>query len=394
MNNSNSKYIGPYVLDWTKLQPCDIILSRWRKCEGNASNPSLKDRIVSGAIRPFSKGYSHAMLYFDGSIIHAHDPFVFSDNPQRISVANSDDLLFLRCRNLTDGQKVQIEKFVRGVIGSLYSIPQAVRTLVKRSGDEIDLSGVEFCSRLVAEAYQCAGIQLVKNFSYCTPGQFLDSPLLENMGSCTRLTTDEDRARLSTKDMVHESMCRVKMLLEGVRELAKQDEFEIETINSIFEYVLKFPNRDNDVLNCLKESQYLETWKEDAAAHGYRYNPLNMLFIREHQPGDFCNEVRCLFDCAGRYGDELMMLNKIKGRLNTLDAVVELYLNMLKDIQNRATCLVAIYLSQPGVGPLAKLSAICEHLVKGSYSQYYALPVCNEAAKLRNEWERQIGMSV
>ena len=92
--------------------------------------------------------------------------------------------------------------------------------------------------------------------------------------------------------------------------------------------------------------------------------------------------------------NQLMMLNKIKGRLNTLDAVVELYLNMLKDIQNRATCLVAIYLSQPGVGPLAKLSAICEHLVKGSYSQYYALPLCNEAAKLRNEWERQIGMSV
>ena len=389
----SSKFIGQYVLDWAKLQPCDIVLSRLRKSKENASSPSLKDRFISGAIRPFSSGYSHAMLYFDRSIIHAHEPFVFSDNPQRISVANRDDLLFLRCRDLTDGQKIQIERFARGLSGALYSKREAVKTLVKHSSDEIDVSGAEFCSRLVAEAYQCAGIQLVKNFSYCTPGQFLDSPLLENMGYCTRPTTDEDRARLSTKDMVHESLCHTKILLEGVRELAKQDEFEIETINSVFAYVLNFPNRDDDVFRCLKGSQYLETWKEDAAAHGYRYDPMAMRVINLNQHNDFLNEVMCLFDCAGRYGDELLRLDQIKGRSKTINAVADLYLAMVKDIQKRLICVVLQYMGKLGVNPLVELRTICVHLINGTYSQYYPLPVYKETAKLMADWKRDIGMN-
>lgn len=27
-----SKFIGPYVLDWTRMQPCDIVLSRLWQC--------------------------------------------------------------------------------------------------------------------------------------------------------------------------------------------------------------------------------------------------------------------------------------------------------------------------------------------------------------------------
>lgn len=394
MKMDSGRYIGPYVLDWAKLQPCDIILSRWRKSMENAGAPSFGDRVVSGVIRPFSSGYSHAMLYFDRSIIHAHDPFVFSDNPQRVSVANSDDLVCLRCLELSDEQKKCIELFARGRSGAIYSKLEAAKTvLMKWFRKFIDISGEEFCSRLVAEAYQCAGIQLVKNFSYCAPGDFLHSPCLKNMGVCTRPTTEDDRKRLATEDMVHKSQCNTKKWLLEVRSLAKRDNFQIEAINSIFEYVLKFPKRDGEVFNALKESGYLETWKDDKAAHGYRYDPVAMQIICQNQPDDFKNEVMCLFDCAGRYGGELVKLNQIKGGVKTINAVADLYQTMIQDIHSRLILVIMQYVNKPGVGPLVRLRTMCIHLVGGTYSQYYSLTAREEAAKQSADWKREVGLN-
>jgi len=212
---------------------------------------------------------------------------------------------------------------------------------------------------------------------------------LENLGSCTRPADEHDIKRLESPDRVLQSQKRTFHWLKGVRELAEEDEFPITTINSVFDYVRRFPHRDSDVCDLLNESEYLETWKEDAAAHSYRYNPVGMLMIRTVQPGDFRNEVTSLFDCAGRYGDELMKLNQIKGGLETINAIAELYSNMLQDIRRRADRLV---MSQPGVGPLATLSSICGHLLGDTYSQHYSLPVSSETSELRIEWEQQTGM--
>ena len=390
-----SKFIGPYVLDWKNLQLCDIVLSRESlSIDGMLQPKRMWDVAKSGAIRLGSKHYSHAMLYVGGSIIHAHPPMVFAVNPQRLSAAPVDDYTCLRFDGLTLEQKRKIEEFARSQVGALYSIPEAVKTVVNKSGDTKDLSGVEFCSRLVAEAYSYAGIQLVPNCSYCAPGDFLSVESLMQIGACTRCADEHDKAILKSTDFVLLSQERAYDWLKRVRVMSENDGFDVKTINSIFEYVQSFPSRDSEVFDALKESRYLETWKDDKAAHGYRYNPMAMQIICQNQPDDFFNEVICLFDCTGRYGDELIKLNQIKGGSKTFGAIADLYSDMLKDIQKRVGWVVSMCISQPGVGPLSTLYAICEHLVKGSYSRYYSLPVCKEVAKLRNEWERQIGMSV
>lgn len=391
----SGKYIGPYVLDLKSLQPCDIVLSRESLSIDGILHPKrMWDVAKSSVIRLGSKHYSHAMLYVGGSIIHAHPPVVFAVNPQRLSAAHVDDYMCLRFDGLTLEQKRTIEEFARSQVGALYSIPEAVKTVVNKSGDAQDLSGVEFCSRLVAEAYLYAGIQLVPNCSYCAPGDFLSVESLMQIGACTRCADEHDKAILKSTDFVLLSQERAYDWLKSVRVMSENDGFDVKTINSIFEYVQSFPNRDSEVFNALKESQYLETWKDDKAAHGYRNNPVEMQIIRQNQPGDFFNEVICLFDCTGRYGDELIKLNQIKGVSKTFGVIADLYSDMLEDIQKRVGCVVSIYLSQPGVKPLSTLYAICKHLVNGSYSQHYSLPVCKEAAKLRDEWVRQTGMSV
>lgn len=390
----SEKYIGKYVFDWKKLQPCDIVLSRESLSMDALLNPTrLWDVAKSGAIRLGSKHYSHAMLYVNGSILHAHPPMVFAVNPQRLSAAHADDYVCLRFEGLTADQKRKIEEYARSQVGALYSVREAAKTAVMKSGGERDVSGVEFCSRLVAEAYEHAGVSLVSNCSYCAPGDFLSVKSLTNLGACTRLAGELDIKILESPDFVLQSQERTFKLLEGVRDMAKKDNFRISTINSVFDYVWQFPHRDSDVCRLLNESRYLETWKDDAAAHGYRYEPFAMLKIRVCQPGDFRNEVVSLFDCAGRYGDELLKLDLIKCGLKTIDAIADLYRDMQKDIRRRVACLVMLYVQQLGVGPLSNLYRICDHLVEGTYSLYYSLPVRDQTAKLKSEWEQQIGMS-
>lgn len=389
-----SKFIGPYVLDWTRLQPCDIVLSRESLSVDGILRPKrMWDVAKSGAIRLGSKYYSHAMLYVGGSIIHAHPPMVFAVNPQRLSAAHDDDYVCLRFDSLTLAQKRRIEEFARGQVGALYSIPEAAKTIVKKSGDAQDLSGVEFCSRLVAEAYSHAGIQLVPNCSYCAPGDFLSVEALMQIGACTRYADEHDMAILKSTDFVLRSQKRAYDWLESVRVMSANDGFVVKTINSIFEYVLKFPNRDSEVFDALKESRYLETWKDDKAAHGYRYDPVAMQIICQNRPDDFYNEVMCLFDCAGRYGDELVRLNQIKGGVKTINAVADLYQTMIKDIQSRLILVVMQYMNKPGVGPLVRLRTMCIHLVGGTYSQYYSLTACEEAAKQSADWKREMGLN-
>ena len=74
-----------YVLDWKKLQPGDILLSRETlKLEDVKRDiRRLSDVCISKVIRLATGAYSHAMVYFAQSIIHAEKPGVYSKNPQR-----------------------------------------------------------------------------------------------------------------------------------------------------------------------------------------------------------------------------------------------------------------------------------------------------------------------
>ena len=110
----SGKYIGSYVLDWKKLQPCDIVLSRESlSIDGMLQPKRMWDVAKSGVILLGSKHYSHAMLYVGGSIIHAHPPMVFAVNPQRLSAAHVDDYMCLRFDRLTLEQKRMIEGFAK-----------------------------------------------------------------------------------------------------------------------------------------------------------------------------------------------------------------------------------------------------------------------------------------
>ena len=87
------KWKSGYVLMWDMLLPGDIILSRHSK----GGDESFWSATKSKFIQVTTGGeYSHAMLYFTQSIIHASPPGVFSTNPQRLIASGRDDFQVLR----------------------------------------------------------------------------------------------------------------------------------------------------------------------------------------------------------------------------------------------------------------------------------------------------------
>ena len=378
-----------YVLAWEKLESCDIVLSRVSLDRNDLFNPAKDwDALKSHMIRMGSKDYSHAMLYFEGSILHAHPPMVFASNPQRLCVLQQDDCLCLRCPILTAGQKRRIEAYAREHVGALYSTMEAAQTPLRKKGKTCSRSGKEFCSRLVAEAYAAAGILLVKNPSFCAPGDFLRSKNLNQVKPCTRIATDADIGIILSKDFVLLSQKRTYELLKNVRTLAKQDGFKITTFKSVVEYVRKHSTRDAEVEKLFIKTHYFDTWKEEASVHGYRYNLLEFSALSSLRPRYAKAEISGMFDCAGRYGDALLFLDDIDSDLRTISQIVTCYREMLKDIAKRLLIPIALNMGKPEVGPLTKLHAICDHLVGGTYRQLYSLGVIEEIQQLKCEWQQ------
>lgn len=380
-------FVGKHVLDLKKLRPGDIILSResW-STDAWIDLRRIYGVLKSGIIRLGSKDYSHAMLYFEGSIIHAHPPIVFASNPQRFCAANEGDYRCLRFPALTEKQERQIESYAREHVGALYSTWEAAKTPLKKRGHGHSTSGREFCSRFVAEAYAEAGISLVPNPSFCAPGDFLKAGNLQDMGSCTRDATEEDCDILLSRDFPLLSQKRACDWIVSVRALARRDNVEIKTLNSIFEYVLCHNNRDGEVETLLLQSHYLDTWKEDADAHKYRYFPMEFAALLAANYKTAVSEVVGMFACVGRYGDELLKFDSIKGTSLTMGRIAKLYRDMIRDNERRLSALITLCTGKPGVGPLTRLFAMCSHLLAGTYKQHYSQCVSEEANKLKEEW--------
>lgn len=162
INKKSEDYSGPhFVLNHDLLQPGDIILERgyaWYSAE---------------IAKHTNSRYSHAMIYVGGTIIEATmDGGVYSRIPNRSTVRDIRDFKVLRLKVHPGNETLQtICDHARYLSGSQYSVTEALKVkgtdfLREFASD----SRKQFCSRLVAQCYQKAGINLTENINFCSPG--------------------------------------------------------------------------------------------------------------------------------------------------------------------------------------------------------------------------------
>ena len=134
---------------------------------------------------------SHAMLYVTHcSIIHAVGEGVHAENTQRIFFEEDTPIHVMRLKNgLPSKVGQQICDYVRQIVGSEYSVREAVKSAL---GGSEGFSAKQFCSRLIAQAYDTHGYKLVDNPNYCTPGDLFRSGLLTEIDDATCLVSDQE----------------------------------------------------------------------------------------------------------------------------------------------------------------------------------------------------------
>ena len=261
-----------YIMNYLDLLPGDIILESGKKAH-------------SKAIQIYTKShYSHAMICLTSrSLFHAQSQGIFTLNPQRVLVEEENDLKVLRPKKkLSEKESENIIKFLRNKVGTLYSVKEAILS-GKKIRPESSQSQMQFCSRLVAQAYLHIGHKIVENPNFCQPAEIENSNFFEEVPDIIRKARKEEIEFVSTKNFVLENQISTYKWLNNTRDYAKS-EFGYEKIhsqNDVMNFLKEYPEADNIVSGYINESGYLENYKIEKDNNPWLFD-VN-LFIKKYK---------------------------------------------------------------------------------------------------------------
>ncbi|MBX9932727.1 MAG: hypothetical protein K2Y56_14485 [Methylobacterium sp.] len=220
------------------LRPGDIVLTTTKSA-------------VSTAIRRATRSdISHAMVYVeDRSVIDATDEGVQARNTQRLMIEEACPVHVLRLRTgISAEQLAAVRTFLRGHIGTRYSKKEAV---LAGLGGAQSWTRQQFCSRLVAQSFQAADIQLVSDANYCSPADLKASPHLEAIPNPTLPMPPEEAAawdgRVDVPQLMRDA---INALLSG----ARSRNASIETFDDLHAHLIAHPDQDEEMCLLLDTS--------------------------------------------------------------------------------------------------------------------------------------------
>ena len=315
-----------YAYDIPSLQPGDILLST------TSEKPSGWIRAATGS------AYSHAMLYTYNTIVHADGDGVFSTNPQRRLFLESQSIV-LRLRSPHNVDLNAVCAFAFDRAGSLYTVPEAMLAAFIGASGTNALSPNQFCSRLVAQAFEAGGVSLVRNADFCVPGQFTGSDLLQHVPKAVRLATPAEIKLNETRDTIKIHQQHTFAWLGKVRALASSRCVEVASISDALDFVLRHPDTDPQVAGFIKQSGYLDDCELDCEANPHRYSVQGMEAVLTLHPSEvrhiLSNELQIKDDVAR---NALVQMQQMSASpLSTFRLLTDMHRRRLEQILERVT---------------------------------------------------------
>lgn len=243
-----------YLLSYEKIQLGDIVLTS-------------QTNLISKSIRALTKSkYSHAILYVgDGSYIHSDKTGVHSGNTQRFLLEQPSCACVLRTKDSGIAQLAC--EFARTQVGKSYSVKEAVKTRLPTSTRE--QTNRQFCSKLVAQSYEVAGLPLVADHNRCTPQDLHDSPLTFLVSNCVKKATLEEIEFAKSESPIELQVRITNDILKKARKLAGAD---IQTLNQLTDFLLANRKYDQQITEIFLNSGYLTMWEYEAKKNKWRYD--------------------------------------------------------------------------------------------------------------------------
>lgn len=210
---------------------------------------------------------SHAMICVGkSSVIDSTGDGVHARNLERLILEPGCAGYVLRpVKPLTNDQLHSAISFARAAVGTRYSKTGAAKSV---------LAGFvagrrQFCSRLVAQAYRNAGVNLVSDADFCHPGEFLKSAALVEVSNVLRnINAEEEADWREDIDNVQAMRDSTNVLLQEARKLSS----EIESLNDIDAYLVEHQEADAHLVQALRTSRYLELWKDEFERNAWQYH--------------------------------------------------------------------------------------------------------------------------
>ncbi len=249
-------------IDIDLLKKGDVVLS----------TTSGKD---SGFIRKVTRSdISHAMICVAyGSVIDSTGEGVQARNIQKLLYDDECAIYILRLKTpLSEVQADRIVNYARASTGTSYTKIEAAKSIIPENAGK---GGVkQFCSRMVARAYACAGIMLVNNPDYCTPNELKNSELLMHVENPWIVVSDyEVKLVKEVDDTTNGMRDKTNKLLTAIRAIDPN----VESLNDIDSLVIRRADLDHSIANAFRTSGYLEHWEVELSRFPWRYD--NLLII-------------------------------------------------------------------------------------------------------------------
>lgn len=244
-------------LNAQRLQVGDIILS---------AGPNK----VSKAVRRATKSeFSHAMIYVQhSSIIDATADGVHSNNVQRIFFEEDSVVVALRHRTALADETIQeITDFARAATGTEYSKSEAVAVVARRMRRVGNRK--QFCSRLAAQAYAFAGVNLVSDADYCSPEDLRKSAHLVEVEDVVLPASEEEVSFWQKRTDIPRMMADAT---NAVLKAARRRSDTIQSLNDINSYLLSHPEEDRYFYRAYQKSRYLTLWQVEYAKSRWQYD--------------------------------------------------------------------------------------------------------------------------
>ncbi|MCU8086859.1 YiiX/YebB-like N1pC/P60 family cysteine hydrolase [Shewanella sp. SM21] len=243
-----------FILDMDKLEVGDIILTR-------------EKAVLSKGVRFFSQGeYSHAMLYVSrGSYIHSDNNGVHSGNIQRKLFEKSDDVKVVR---ITESSYVKNAcDYARNRIGTEYSVKDAIKSVLPKRNKVP--SNKQFCSRLVAESYKYAGLNLVNDPHFCIPSELDRSPYVKEVLGCVREASGSEILFANSETGLKIQDSATNLILREARRITGKN---IQNFQDLSDALLLDGSFDSEIYEIAMNSGYYDLLSKDMAKNPWRYD--------------------------------------------------------------------------------------------------------------------------
>lgn len=150
--------------------------------------------------------YEHAAVYLgDAYLMEANGAYDVMTHIYSYAFRNIDDACVLRMKSISPITRDSVVRAARQKMGREYINTNQFRYVrVLKNTNKKDDTNRSFCSRLVAQAYACEGINLLPNADYCEPDDFLQSELLEEVVDALVPFTDEMTEVIMNNQVIRE----------------------------------------------------------------------------------------------------------------------------------------------------------------------------------------------